>query len=290
MSFHDPGTLSIVSGRMGAGKTDWALKMCEYAMKKKPHIKIISNIGMMKPVKNYLFCNTLTALLEAMIKVKEGILVLDEAGIFGSSGASRRQKDNGQWEQFAKLSRKFGLATIWIDQRVTGSVLPTIRDLARYRFHKRTKFELEIYEHGDDIDQWLLVDRIRLTSEDRTRLPFDTLDIGSFEMDLPDDLTIRDVFNYLSKFRSSEVRTALKGWLNKIQTETSQTDMAETDIISEGKRPRLTKRDVIIFLLDLHQPKKRLDYPRNKDLLKILDVSDQYVREVKKEWFAKNEK
>jgi hypothetical protein len=293
MPYYSPGTLSIVSGRMGSGKTDWSLRLAEEAQRKSPGLRIITNIRNTKPVHNYLFCNRLTDLLRAMIEVKHGLLILDEAGIFGSSGASSRRKELGQWEQFVKLSRKFGLATIWIDQRVGGSVAPTMRDLAKYRFHKPGKFFCEIYQGGHEDDP--IIERLKLTSMDRTTLPFDTLDIGSFNMDLPEtveivngkekkkQLTIRDVFNFLSQFRSSEVRPALADWLDKIGTEQRNRSMDHTES-SSLQDGGVTKADLIRQILDIHTPSNTLEYPRNKDLIPILDVTDRYVRKVKKQW------
>jgi hypothetical protein len=278
---------------MGSGKTDWSLRLAEEAMKKRPGIQIISNIRNTRPVKGYRFCNSLRELLRAMIDVNHGLLILDEAGIFGSSGASTRRKEVGQWEQFVKLSRKFGLATIWIDQRVKGSVLPTMRDLAKYRFHKPKKFICEIYQGGHEDDP--IIDRLKLTSKDRTTLPFDTLDIGSFRMDLPEiiemvngkekarQLTIRDVFDHLSKFRSSEVRSELRKWLDEIETKADKRAEDDRENLSE-EDGGVTKRDLIRAILEIHQPANTLEYPRNVDLIKVLDVTDQYVRSVKKEW------
>ena len=114
MPYYDPGSLSIISGRMGAGKTDYSLRLVEIAMKKAKGIQIISNIAMKKKVKNYHFTNNLMGLLDQMVKVNHGLLVLDEAGIFGSSGSSGLKRETGQWEQFIKLSRKFGLATLCV--------------------------------------------------------------------------------------------------------------------------------------------------------------------------------
>lgn len=290
MAYYDRGRLSLITGRMGSGKTDFGLYLAERSQQKVKDLVIISNVALTRKRDNYIWCNSLSKLLKAMTEVKRGLLIIDEAGIYATSGAGGSWKDNGQWVRFIKMQRKFGISTIWIDQTVDGSVLPAIRNLALYKFVKskmdRTnQYYVDIFIHGEEKDEWDLVKGYQVGPDSVTSLPYDTDDIGSFKMDLPFDLTIKDVFDHLSDFRSSEVRPALKKWLEDIETKKQEAEAGEERKDTSEPWEILTKRDAIFFLMELHQPEDTRSYPRNKDLKKILNISDQYARSIKKEWF-----
>lgn len=293
MAYYDRGRLSLITGRMGSGKSDFGLYLCERAQQKDPDLTIISNIAMMKPVKNFIWVNSLKKLLHAMVDTEKAILLIDEAGIYATSGAGANWKDNGQWVKFIKMQRKFGISTIWVDQTIEGSVLPAIRNLALYKFVKtkndRTKqYFVDIFIQGEEKDDWDFIKGYEVGFESVTTLPYDTDDIGSFKMELPLDMTIQDVFDHLSNFRSSEVRPELKKWLDDIETKQAEQDHGEEKEDHSEPWESLSKRDAIFYLMNLHQPKSNKDYPRNRDLKEILGITDQYARTVKKDWFSRD--
>lgn len=258
MRISDPGVLSLFTGVPGSGKTTIALVYGEKILKKNKDLVIVTNINMFKTRGAYIqgkrhqkkieknrdltkgevqelktnweywegvrdrviTCHGLMDFLEILTKYERILFIFDEAGIVASSGYSGSGKVIGQWEQFIKLSRKFGVSTFWIDQRGAGSIPPTMIELSNLNIHKPNKFLIEIWkgvnrEHGSK-----QVNIRRLTRKDNTWIPFDTLSTASFKMDLPiiedRQLTIKDLFDKVSDVNYNRLRPTIKEWLEEI--------------------------------------------------------------------------
>lgn len=306
MPYDDPGRLSIITGSQGTGKTDWACSLMERTMKKHPEIIIISNIKMMKPVKGYVWVNSLKKLLKALCENERSLLIIDESGIHGTSGYGSSYNDNGEWVKFIKQQRKFGVSTIWIDQTEDGSIPPQLRKMAVYKFHKWRKgsiekgmFFVDIFGK-DDKGEWEAVESGLIVNwESRSDLPYDTKDNASFKMDLPGKMNIKDVFDHLSNFNSSVVREKLKELLQEIETKLDN-DGAENKENCIVGRESYTMGEVMKFIFDSITPKpgnredlnkalKEKDI-KNKDISKILGVTEQYVYRIKNEWIEEMKK
>ena len=304
---HLAGSASLYWGP--SGKTDFSLRLGEDSLKKVSGLEIITNIQMTKPMDRLTVVTKLTELLDKMVRTKHALLILDEAGIFASSGASRRNESIGQWEQIIKLSRKFGLATIWIDQRTFGSVPPTIRELCRLYIYKPTKFRANVYDglqpNSRKLATW------RLTTADRTTLPFDTYSVGSFSMDLPDKMvtrqdgkqvlqrvTMTNVFEALANVPSDRTRPELEKFMLKLGAEYDINARDKERETLEGEAsspPPVSARSVVFSVLSLWKDREGLDpvkdrkrFPSSKDLAKLVKVDTRSVRKYKQEWFSEN--
>lgn len=257
VEFHifDEGVITRISGKMGSGKTHGALFLAErsfwklYAMQSKQSkhrfrypYKILTNIkinwkewenkhnGKPHPMKEYfIFITSLRGLFNSIVEVDKGILILDEAGIFASSGYSSKSKSIGQWEHILKLCRKFGLAIMWIDQRGKGSTPPTVRDLSTYHIDKPGKYNMIMYEvfytdNGRD-------PREKVVGKYRYRggvtIPFYTKAPSSFDMRIgekevfvkgkwvTEELQAEDVFNATKDCTPENMRPVMKKFLIK---------------------------------------------------------------------------
>lgn len=304
--YSDPGVITIWTGRPGSGKSNMALRYGEASLKKH-RIPIITNIVMLDAIKDWPgvhVCTRMTDLLKTMCQYQRALVILDEAGIYSSSGAGGSQKERGQWEMFIKLSRKFGVATFWIDQRGYGSVPPTMRELCTYHIHKPGKTRLEMY-YGfkGEPDSRLIASR-NIGREDLTTIPYDHLAPGSFIIDLPDrdvydpntnkwkieQQTIRDLFDYIANSKSTEIRGRVLEWLSveKFTVNPSMEGSAVEGGPKKGGRDRAVNiRDVIFFILDKAERDHR--DVRSCDIRDVLGLrSLSRVSNIKKEWKDKN--
>lgn len=289
----DPGTLTILTGNRGSGKTDFSLRIVETISKKNPEIKILTNIVMLEDTSkwNIKVITRLTELIEEIIENRRIHIVLDEAGIFASSGNAGNRKDLGQWEMFCKLFRKFGISLMWIDQRGVGSVPPTMRELANFHLHKHNKFLYEMWEGFKGEKGSKKLETRRISKEDRTSIPFDTNATGSFIMDLPEidgnQLTIRDLFDELANVNSSRSRATMRAWMDKINlTVQAQLDAQIKDSELEGSggvSRDLTLKEVVFWIYN-HAEEKGIDIPKTSEISKILGRSQQSISRLKREW------
>lgn len=319
----DPGTVTRITGTMGTGKTDFSLFIAEQGIckRKDPDYRILTNIVMdwdmdpEHPLRDQVIeVTSLPRLYWEITRTKQGVLILDEAGIYASTGASSKRSEIGQWEQIIKLIRKFGLGIIWIDQRGKGSTPPTVRALCRYHVHKPYKTRAEFYEvyydqRGDKERERKLA-TWKVSKESTTSLPFDTNAPGSFNMvlgvrtevkdngkskDIP--LTSRDVFDYLANVKGREIRPKLQAWLryHNITDKTPQASLLEKELPSkvdldnkgedlEDEGVRIPSATEAIFLvLDKAQEKGR-DPPKNKILADIFDIHPVSVSRIRGQW------
>lgn len=268
------GTITRVTGKPGAGKTFgamWFIERCwnrlRKARKRWPY-KILTNVIIdwdrdpAHPMrKDIIQVTSLTTLYWEILESKEAVLVLDEAGLFGSSGAAGRRKDLGQWEQIIKLCRKLGMAIIWIDQRGKGSIPPTVRDLCTWHIHKPGKgyILLKEVEYRDDGKE--PVERIRgkYRSWGGLTIPYEGKAPGSFDMFLGEKavivgkkekwvpITTHDVYDAIKSCKEREIRPTLRKFLefysifpDKMDRRANNTDRENTvgtGMIRDRRRP-----------------------------------------------------
>lgn len=239
------GTISRITGKPGSGKTHGALMLIERtwkrfrAEKKKWPYKVLTNIvidwdkykaaeGKEHPMRSDIIqVTSLKTLYWEILETRDAVLVLDEAGLFGSSGAAGVRKALGQWEQILKLCRKLGMAIIWIDQRGKGSIPPTVRELCSWHIHKPSKTRLVLKEVQYLDDGRDAIERKKGTWKyfGGVTIPFDTHAPGSFDMELGEKAVIKgkkevwipittaDVYNAVKSCKEREIRPTLKEFL-----------------------------------------------------------------------------
>jgi hypothetical protein len=208
MRGYDPGAINIISGSPGTGKTDLSLRLCEQARKKDPRITIVSNIPLAKNPDWYYHYTRLSGILWFITALPRSILVIDEAGIYATSGAGGDTDTRGILERLVKICRKFGLSIIWIDQTVTGSVPPKIRQMSTYHWQKLRRDLVSISSGDRDLGT------LTVPPSMRTTLPFNTLGFSSLKLDITPSEFLALVDN-LSDTPGDieEIRDSLRNWL-----------------------------------------------------------------------------
>jgi len=294
----DPGTVTLFTGSMGTGKTDIALRYAELALEKNPDLVVITNIVMLRKVRKWkiLYCNSWFKYLHLIHEHPRSILILDEAGIFASSGYSRKGYDIGQWEIFLKLCRKFGVAVFWIDQRDEGSIPPTMRVIAYYHVHKPQKYVVEVWRKMRHSKGSYQIQYRKLSSRDRTNIPFDTESPASWKDDFPvwyeedgeeRQLTIRDLIDEVSDVNGSEVRPTMKKWFEKININHEKRRMAqEREKEDAGRDPlprKMTLKEAVFFVLEDDEKHGR---PRRgpSEIARFFHRKPQSISRIMKEW------
>jgi hypothetical protein len=291
--FSTPGTLTIITGNRGSGKTDLSLRFAETIVEKHPKIKILTNIFMKGPAEdwNITVITKLTELLENMVQHDRIHLILDEAGIFATSGSAGNRGDVGQWEQFIKLFRKFGISMMWLDQRGVGSVPPTMRTLCNFHVHKKDLFSYLLWNGFKEMEGTKRIDGYLLSKKDRTVIPFDTNATASFIMDLPKidgyQYTIRDLFDRLSNVNSEQVRATMKEWLQEVKSKEEQEHLNIERELKEalqgGPSGSMSLQDCLFWIF--HDAEKRKeDLPKTGDLSKILGRTKQQISNIKSKY------
>lgn len=207
MRFHDPGAINIIAGRPGTGKTDLSLRILENGRRRDPEIHGISNIPLAGGPSWYHQYTTLSGILWYIVAFPRSVLIIDEAGIYATSGAGGDTDTRGILERLVKICRKFGLSVIWIDQTIEGSVPPKVRQMATWVLKKIQKDRTEIYLGTSDAPS--------ITAHvTRTTLRFNTLGFSSLRMDIkPSDFL--GLVDYLSENPGGpiQIRESLGEWL-----------------------------------------------------------------------------
>lgn len=178
------GRLMLLVGEKDSGKSDWACTVADIAMQ--DEWVIFSNIELMfddpKLTASYHYCRTFSEMLmlvcEAKLAGKKAMLIIDETGLeFASYDASTRSFK--EIDRFHKITRKMGVAEIWITQYVTQCpwiILRTYSCFVEKLDKDLLRYEIRVGPYaGDDY----LISRIP-----RTRLPFDTSHISSMRIDI----------------------------------------------------------------------------------------------------------
>lgn len=294
----DPGTVTLFTGSMGTGKTDIALRYAELALNKNPDLVLITNIVMMKKTRRWKihYCNSWFEYLKLIYENPRSLLVLDEAGVFASSGYSRNGFDIGQWEVFLKLCRKFGVSVFWIDQRDVGSVPPTMREVAYYHVHKPQKFIVEVWRKMRQSKGSTQIQFRKISEKDRTNIPFDTLSPASWKDDFPvwygDDgseekLTIRDLIDEVSDVNNAEVRPTMKEWFKKININHDKYRLAlereKEKAVKEGSLRVGTLKETVFFILE-DDDKKGRERRGPTEIASFLHRKPPSISRIIKEW------
>jgi hypothetical protein len=316
----DNGALTVFTGRPGSGKSNRALYYAERIQANFSKAIVTNIILLSDKGESYkqgyngrigwdglhnVF--SLRGLLKAIIQHERIHLILDEAGVYASSGASRRNEYIAQFEMIIKLCRKFRMSVAWIDQRGTGSVPPTMRELAQFHVHKPYKTREVIYDGFPD-SGWSIrkVKDIRVTRNDLTRIPYDHEAPGGFDFDLPwmlkmnkkgkEELTratMRDVFSAIKNLNYTAARPALGEWLKKLEVEERRILLDnESDIEEGGPWSRtVTMREAIAAILDkwvekegIDPSKERKKLPSTKDLAYMFLSSEAEISRIKTEY------
>jgi len=168
-----PAPIIFVSGRMGTGKTDFALLLTQLALAIHSIDKIGSNIKVDHPA----FTRIESASkLEQWVRSDRSskLFILDEAGVHIDS-RNPLGAINKKIRHLAFLLRKHRAKMIVISQRNI-DVESTIRDLTIANFQKQSKKVCIVRSQ-------LLDDNIALIDIPRTSLPFSTYDIAEFSLE-----------------------------------------------------------------------------------------------------------
>lgn len=231
------GSVAVVSGSLGSGKTDFAGKLAEMAITDKGW-RVFGNIELRYDVDGYVYCSTFSKLVRLICDSKlhgiQSLMITDEAGLdFPSYEASTRASK--EFDKFMKLTRKFKTAHEFIIQYTTQIPWVLRRNYSAW-FHKYNKKTLR-YElrKGSRAYKDILIHHVP-----RTDLPFDTDHIAGMDM----DIEVRDMLDFLEQLppRSNQF-AELKNWV---------------EIRTEGKDRELTQGEKKRLALALMEKKREL--------------------------------
>lgn len=212
------GVLGHISGVMDSGKTDIGCTLVDEALLR--GVTIVTNIsfqGDLPP--NLIKCLTLSSLLLEMIDARlDGrvvIVVFDEVSQFFSRREAGRS-DNIQIEKLLRLIRKFNTSIIFIEQ-IKGGLSSVALELLSVRLHKVGKKRVMFSTRNMEKNYNLLLDSVP-----RTKLPFKTLSMGGFRVDIDLGELFREVLI------EDEPEEALRAAIIKA--------------VEEGKKPKPKKK------------------------------------------------
>jgi len=204
------GGMGWMVGKRGSGKTDFTLLLGEIAIRN--GMKFASNVGIESPNeeqrKNIQYFGSFSELLRTVLEnAMQGFRtysVIDEMTVSGARKQRAQSRENLQLEEYQRLTRKFGAATIYIwhdDKDVTedvkrmvsfvgtkyGSVLePQLRSMGTFEFRER---------RGNPV--------FYVTDIPRSKLKFETNDIAPFTMDIP----LRSILREAQELEKEKGRT-----------------------------------------------------------------------------------
>ena len=254
-SIFAPGVITLITGRMGSGKTDFALLLAEIAMKRRGHT-ILTNIIMEREVEGVVQVTRASELLRQLAEEKTYVTILDEAGLFANS-KQIKNKANISLVKLILVIRKLGSSVIFVNQRDMETV-KTIRYLSVIEFHKESH---KIARVLSDYTYGSLLHNIP-----RTSLPFDTRAIAFFKIDIDIEKLFADLSNMTYKLAMKKLR------------EIAKNDFEEYGKEEQGNGPVEKKPTKIAILRSIAEAHP--DWGTTK-LAKIVGVSDRYVRSLR---------
>ncbi len=126
-----PGKLLAITGLPGTGKTYAAMCLARYALSS--GWVVFSNVLAREKPKRYVQIHSMRELLESTIQHwdRRKMILLDETGVFATTAIGHGSSKNiFHLTSLIKLSRKFDMAFIWIDQQSKGSIPPFLLKMA----------------------------------------------------------------------------------------------------------------------------------------------------------------
>ena len=184
------GEVVIVTGKMGSGKTDFALFLVQFTKK-----TVITNIAITEEYENIITCNTMSGLIAALVRSERSTVVLDEASLFMNSKRIMSD-DNMALVKLVVMIRKFRAAIVFITQRDM-EIAKTIRELSTLQIAKTSKRVARFYYDGSS--------PITFYNIPGTRIKFDTYNMAGFIV----DIDITKLFNHVSMLPFDKARKEL---------------------------------------------------------------------------------
>jgi len=235
-------------------------------------------------------------LIRALVDTTEGLVILDEAGIYGTSGAGEDKRTRGNLQMMLKLIRKLNLSLIWIDQVFEGSVPPAVRSMSIYLFHKASLRTLEVCQVVGGAPQ--VLHTVTIDERDLPKMEWNTYGNSSFEMDLPEGMDFSDIFNALARDPWMDNRKALEKFVvhyldgghdenanGKRERENLEGETLPDPSVSGAADPSktVTTRELVFGILQ-HNPEVK-----TRTIAKVLKLEERTIRRYRAEFNSKDE-
>ena len=251
-SIFESGVITLITGNLGTGKTDFAMTLADVARRRGYYI--LTNVVLLRDVEHIKTVTKASELLSELAKEKRYVTILDEAALFANS-KDIQGKENKRLVKLLMMIRKLGSSVIFINQRDMETI-KTIRHLTVYEFKKVSKKEVLVFGPWGPSELYIY-------NVPRTNIPFDTRSIAFFEMDV-------DVEALFSELANMNYKKAMER-LREIAEKNFEGFNADERDAKGGRREKLTKKELIKALAKQHP-----DWNPAK-LAQIVGVSERYV-------------
>lgn len=250
-SIFQSGVITLITGNLGSGKTDFAMTLADIARQR--GYTILTNVIMLHEVNGVKTVTKASELLSELAQEKDYVTVLDEAILFANS-KEILNKDNKRLMKLLMMIRKLGSSIIFINQRDMETA-KTIRQLTTYEFRKRSKKEILVFGPWGPSELYIY-------NIPRTRLPFDTRSIAYFEMDVDIEGLFSELANMNYKRAMAKLREISKKGFEGFTADESRRGAVEK---------KMKKKEIVQALSELHPEWKPAE------IAKAAGVSERYV-------------
>jgi len=211
------GMSGYLTGAKGSGKTNFALLLCEIAMRM--GFEIVSNVFVddVRFKNGYIdsFGKLLIKVIDNELNDKKTLILLDEMTVSGMRKKRTMAKETLNLDEFDRLSRKFDSNTLYIWH--LDSEIPTeVQQTATFTAHKfgdtsnisdRKRAMIVFRNNGMD---WVF----HVNNIPETRLRYDTKDIAPFILDVPLSEVLKKTIEFQQRERSNkDLLRAIKSFI-----------------------------------------------------------------------------
>jgi len=211
------GMSGYLTGAKGSGKTNFALLLCEIAMK--TGFEIVSNVFVddTRFKNGYIdsFGKLLIRVIDNELSEKKSLILLDEMTVSGMRKKRTMAKETLNLDEFDRLTRKFDSNTLYIWH--LDSEIPTeVQQNASFTAHKfgdtsntsdRKRAMIVFRNNGID-----LVFHVNNIPE--TKLRYDTKDIAPFVLDVPLSEVLKKTVEFQQRERNNkDLLRAIKSFI-----------------------------------------------------------------------------
>ncbi len=254
-SIFEAGIVTLITGRMGSGKTDFAMYLADIARRR--GYRILTNIILLEETDNIAKVTKASDLFRELANEGSFVTILDEAGLFANSKQIKK-KENLELVKMILVIRKLGSSVIFINQRDMETA-KTLRYLTKYEFHKKSKKEVVV------LGEWG-PGEVYMHSMPPASIKYDTRAIAYFDIDIDVEALFRELSDMTYKDAMKRLREIASKDFEGFRKEEQGKGAVE-------KKPK--KIDAIKVIAEAHP-----DWSTSK-LASVVGVSDRYVRSLK---------